>query len=200
MGINLTYIAGQTSLDEDEQDGLRIKAISTHAELDEFEQQNIEEAVEWTMKHPDLKIPQILSTQFIRDIHKKMFGNVWQWAGLLRTTNKNIGVDKSCINDGLSRLLSDCRYQLEHNIYSPVETVVRFKHRLVSIHPFANGNGRHSRLMADILISSGCGLPVFCWGGISLTGKSSIRTQYIQALRAADNKDYAPLMEFAVRG
>ncbi|MDR1323758.1 MAG: mobile mystery protein B [Candidatus Margulisbacteria bacterium] len=197
MGIDITYDAGQTPLDEDEKEGLLISALSTKAELDEFEQRNIEDAVEWSLKQRCLKVEQILDNKFLQNLHKRMFGNVWRWAGCFRLTNKNLGVDKTCIVPEIQKLLADCRYWIERSVFPLDEIAVRFKHRLVSIHPFVNGNGRHSRLMADILISSGLGLPVFTWGGAALTDSSKIREQYLQALRAADNRDYAPLLSFA---
>ncbi|MDR1453620.1 MAG: mobile mystery protein B [Candidatus Margulisbacteria bacterium] len=197
MGIDLIYSAGQTPLDEDEKDGLLIPALSTREELDEFEQRNIEDAVEWSLKQRGLKVEQILTNKFLQNLHQRMFGKVWRWAGRFRVTNKNLGVDKTDIVSEIKKLLSDCHYWIEHSVFSPDEIAVRFKHRLVSIHPFVNGNGRHSRLMADILISSGLGLPVFTWGGAVLTASSQIRLRYLQTLRAADNKDYSLLLAFA---
>lgn len=171
--------------------------INDRKDLDEFEQQNIENAVEWTTNSPGLKIKNILTEKFLKTLHKKMFGNIWAWAGKFRTTNKNLGVDKTQISEEAHKLLTDCLYWIEHNTFTPDEIAIRLKHRLVSIHPFANGNGRHSRLLADTLISRGLCLPVFTWGGHSLTQKSSVRTQYLQALREADNKNYVPLLKFA---
>ncbi|GBR76735.1 cell filamentation protein Fic [Candidatus Termititenax persephonae] len=197
MGIDLAHSAGQTPLDEDEKDGLLIKALSTKAELDEFEQRNIEDAVEWSLQHRGLKVEQILTEKFLRNLHRRMFGEVWRWAGQFRATNKNLGVDKTCIVSEIHKLLADCRYWIDQAVFPKDEIAVRFKHRLVSAHPFVNGNGRHSRLMADILISSGLGLPVFNWGGAVLNARSKIREQYLQALRAADSRDYAPLLSFA---
>lgn len=196
MGLELQYFEGQTPIDEDEKEGLLIKTISTHGELDEFEQQNIENAVEWTLTR-QFKLKKILQESFILDVHKRMFGNVWKWAGKYRTSNKNLGVDKYQIPFELKNLLDDCNYWIEHNTYEPDELAIRFKHRLVSIHPFANGNGRHSRLCADILISHGLEKPIFTWGRANFTNKGEARKIYLQALHLADQGNYLPLIKFS---
>lgn len=196
MGLEFQYFEGQTPLEEDEIEGLLIKTISTREELDEFEQQNIEDAVEWTLTR-QFKTEKILQDSFILDVHKRMFGNIWKWAGKYRTSNKNLGVDKYHIPFELKNLLDDCKYWIEHNTYETDELAIRFKHRLVSIHPFANGNGRHSRLCADILISHGLGKPIFSWGRTSLTNKGEARKKYLQALHQADQGNCFPLIEFS---
>jgi Fic-DOC domain mobile mystery protein B len=150
MGLDLDYTDGQTPLDEDERDGLLIKNIATRGDLDEFEQLNIEKAVLWTMKRK-FKADTILSEAFIKDLHRRMYGDVWKWAGEFRKTNKNIGVDKLQIAVELRTLIDDCKFWIENKSFKPDEIAIRFKHRLVSIHFFTNGNGRHSRLIADII-------------------------------------------------
>jgi Fic-DOC domain mobile mystery protein B len=196
MELELQYFEGQTPLEEDEIESLLIKTISTRGELDEFEQQNIEDAVEWTLTR-QFKTEKILQESFILDVHKRMFGNVWKWAGNYRTSNKNLGVDKYQIPFELRNLLDDCKYWIEHNTYEPDELAIRFKHRLVSIHPFANGNGRHSRLCADILINHGLNKPIFTWGRYNLVKKGEARMEYLQALHKADQGNYLPLIEFS---
>ena len=163
MGLNLTYNDGQTPLEEDEKDGLKIKSITTRGELDEFEQQNIEDAIQWSLSRK-FKPEQILTESFIQDLHKRMYGSVWNWAGEYRKTNKNIGVDKFEIPVHLRNLLDDTKYWLAQNVDEPDVLAIRFKHRLVSIHCFPNGNGRHSRMIADIIIEKLYQLPVFSWG------------------------------------
>lgn len=196
MGLNLEYIEGQTPLDEDEKDGLMIRSISTRGELDEFEQVNIQDAIEWSIK---IKISreQLLSEEFILLVHKKMFGTVWKWSGTKRKTNKNIGVDKTQISVELRKLIDDCKFWIDNNTYNPEEIAVRFSHRLVKIHVFPNGNGRHSRLVADILISKVFNKPVFTWGHSDLTKKGTIRKEYLDAMYKADSNNYKPLLEFA---
>lgn len=196
MGLELDYIDGQTPLEEEEKEGLLIKSISNRGELDEFEQQNIEEAIQWTIKR-SFKKEEILTESFIRSLHERMYGNVWSWAGKFRKTNKNIGVDKQHIGIELKKLLDDTIYWLNNNSYSPDEIAVRFKHRLISIHCFPNGNGRHSRLMADIIIEKIFKQPEFSWGATNLVKQTDTRAVYIQAVKAADVNNYNPLLVFA---
>jgi len=196
MGLNIDYIYGQTPLTEEELEGLLIKTISTRGELDEFEQQNIETAIEWSLKQK-YGFGKVLSTDFITDVHRRMYNRVWKWAGSFRDSNKNIGVDKFLIPQGLKLLLDDCAYWIETSTFPNDEIAIRFKHRLVQIHPFPNGNGRHSRLCADILVSHSFGLPVFTWGRFSLTAPGEQRQRYLDALHVADAGDIEPLIDFA---
>lgn len=196
MGLELTYEYGQTPLDEDEKEGLLIRSVTTREELDEFEQENIQQAMLWLLRR---KFPadDVLTEDFIRTLHTRMFGQVWRWAGQFRKTNKNIGVDKYEIPQELRILLDDCKYWVQHNIYSNEETAIRFKHRLVSIHCFANGNGRHSRLMADVIIEHIFNGKVFSWGGNDLARSGDARTNYLSAVKLADAGDITTLVAFA---
>lgn len=196
MGLDLDYIDGQTPLDEDEKEGLLIPTIATRGELDEFEQQNIEQAVQWSLGR-SLKAENVFTEEFVRALHKRMYGNVWAWAGEFRKTNKNIGVDKWEIPTALRQLLDDVKYWYENKTYNPDELTIRFKHRLVSIHCFANGNGRHSRLMADIVIEKIFKQPLFTWGAANLVKAGDTRTAYLNAIKAADKGDIQPLIIFA---
>ena len=196
MGLDLDYDDGQTPLDEDEKEGLLIPTIATRGELDEFEQQNIEKAVEWSL-HRKFKKETILSEAFIKEVHRRMYADVWAWAGEFRKTNKNLGADKLQIGIELKKLLDDTEYWIEHKTFQQDEIAVRFKHRIVSIHCFANGNGRHSRLMADIIIEHIFKKPVFTWGASNLIKQGNPRKEYLKAVRAADTGDYQALTEFA---
>ena len=196
MGLEIEYIEGQTPLDEEEKEGLRLDSITTRGELDEFEQLNIEKAIKWTLGKK-WKPTYILSELFIRELHKKMFNDVWIWAGEFRRTNKNIGVDKYQIGISLKQLLDDSLYWLENKTYSDEEFAIRFKHRIVRIHCFPNGNGRHSRLMADIIISQLFGKPIFSWNSSNINKKGEARSNYLAAIRAADAGDMEPLIKFA---
>jgi len=196
MGLKLEYIEGQTPIDEDEKEGLIIKTISTRGELDEFEQANIQQAVEWTMKVTFSK-EEILTENFILLVHKKMFGEVWEWAGTKRKTNKNIGVDKSQISIEIKKLIKDCEYWIDNKIFQPDEIAVRFSHRVVQVHVFPNGNGRHSRLIADIFISHIFKKPVFTWGRSNLSKSGDSRKKYLDALHKADEGIMKPLVTFA---
>ena len=196
MGLGLEYIGGQTPLDEDEKEGLLIPTIATRGELDEFEQQNIEKAVQWTLMR-NFRQRDIFSEAFVKEVHRRMFKDVWVWAGDFRKTNKNIGVDKWQVAIELKNLLDDVIYWADNNTYPPDEIAVRFKHRIVCIHCFPNGNGRHSRLMADIIAEKIYKRPVFSWGAANLFGEGDTRTTYLKALKAADNGDYGLLLAFA---
>ncbi len=196
MGLEIEYIEGQTPLDEEEKEGLRLDSITTRGELDEFEQLNIEKAIKWTLGKK-WKPAYILSESFIRELHKRMFNDVWIWAGEFRKTNKNIGVDKYQIGISLKQLLDDSLFWLENKTYSDEEFAIRFKHRIVKIHCFPNGNGRHSRLMADIIISRIFGKPIFNWNSSNINKKGEIRSNYLAAIRTADAGDVEPLIKFA---
>ncbi len=196
MGLDLDFIDGQTPLDEDEKNGLLIATIATRGELNEFEQQNIEEAIFWSISR-SYKVENIFTEVFLKALHKRMYGNVWAWAGEYRQTNKNIGVDKWQIPTELRSLLGDVKHWYENKIFSPDEFTIRFKHRLVSIHCFSNGNGRHSRLLADIVIEKIFKLPHFTWGAATLEPNDNARIAYLKAMREADKGDFQPLLYFA---
>ncbi len=196
MGLNLDYEEGQTPLDEDEIEGLLIPSISMQSELDQFEQQNIEDAVLWAIQ-TKFNVQNISHETLICRVHKRMYNKVWAWAGKFRTTNKNIGVDYWLIATELKYLLDNLRFWMENNTYGSDEIAIRFKHRLVSIHCFANGNGRHSRLMADIIVEKIYKKDVFTWGFKTNIEKHKQRKNYILALQDADNGDFAPLLVFA---
>lgn len=195
MGLAFVYEEGQTPLNEDESEGLLAKTITTQHQLNEVEQLNIEEAIEWTLRKK-FALRDILNESFSNDLHKKMFGSVWKWAGDYRKTNKNIGVDKYQIATSLRNLRDDCKFWIDNKTFSEDEIAIRFKHRIVSIHCYSNGNGRHSRLIADIIASHVFRKPVFTWGSASLRS-SEARTIYIKALKKADQGDISDLIDFA---
>lgn len=196
MGLEFFYEDGQTPLSEEEKEGLLIKSITTHGELDEHEQLNIEEAIAWTMGLK-LKKDRILTEDFIRALHKKMLGKVWRWAGEFRKSEKNIGVKWINIGVDLRALLGDTNYWIENKTYPPDEIAIRFKHRLVNIHCFPNGNGRHSRIMADIIIESVFGEDVFTWNHSNMVRANETRAEYIRSIREADKGNIEHLITFA---
>lgn len=196
MGLEIKYNAGQTPLDEEEKEGLKIKSITTQGELDQFEQLNIEKAVEWTI-HTKFKSEKILTEKFVKDLHKKMYDDVWKWAGEFRKSEKNIGIRWNQIGIELKNLLDDTKYWVENKTFTPKEIAIRFKHRIVSIHCFPNGNGRHSRMMADIIMESIFKKEVFSWHQSNMTKANNTRKEYIAALKKADNGEIKPLIEFA---
>lgn len=183
---------GATPIDPDEAEGLIPEHVTTRGELDELEEANIQEGLEWALR----RSREVLSEEFVYELHRRMFDSVWAWAGKVRLTDKNIGVDKHTVRMEVRKLIEDARCWREKLVYEPDELAVRFHHRLVSIHPFPNGNGRHARLMADLLVRQ-LGADAFSWGGASLTNTSDLRTAYIGALRKADEGNVGPLLEFA---
>ncbi len=196
MGLDLNYINGQPPIDEDEKEGLLIETIATNSELNEFEQLNIEEALQWVFGRK-FKAQEVFRDQFIRDLHKQMFGDVWAWAGKFRKTNKNIGIENYQIPVALKVLCDDALFWMNDDTYPPEEIAIRFKHRIVSIHCFPNGNGRHSRLMGDIIIEKIYGHEPFSWGAGNIVEAGKTRADYLAALRAADQGDYTPLLAFS---
>lgn len=196
MGLELDFSDGQTPLEEDEKEGLLILTITTRGELDEFEQLGVENANEWLFSKK-LTADKILTEDFVRDLHKRMFSNIWKWAGEFRKSEKNIGINPAMIPIELKNLLDDCKYWIENNIFDKDEIAVRLSHRMVLIHPFSNGNGRHSRLMADILLKKVFDKSYFTWGSQNLIKPGEARSKYLEALREADNFNYQPLIEFA---
>lgn len=185
-----------TPLEPEEREGLLQTWITHRRDLNEAEEENIVEGAAWARGRRRLPLERMLSEDFMRTLHKRMFGDVWQWAGTFRATERNIGVQAYRIGIELASLLSDIRYWIEHKTFPPDEIAIRFHHRLVAIHPFPNGNGRHARLAADLLIERLGGEP-FTWGGGSLANVGELRARYVAALRAADNHDIALLLEFA---
>lgn len=197
MGLNLQYEYGQTPLDTEELEGLRINTISTKSELDEFEQQNIEEVMLW-VSGKKWKKEKIFSEAFVLDLHKRMYKNVWKWAGTYRKTEKNIGVSSYQIPMELKKLLDDTLFWIDNDTYTPDEIAIRFKHRLVAIHCFPNGNGRHSRLMADIIVEKLYGLLPFSWGVKQKNvTKEMVRKEYIYSVKEGDRNNINSLIDFS---
>lgn len=185
---------GNTPLSPDELAGL-IPSLATKEELNEWERENILLAREWAIRDR-ISLPEMISDDYVRKLHLKMFDQTWRWAGKYRQTEKNLGVPFAEIPERLAVLFGDVRYWIESNTHSPDEIVVRFHHRLVFIHAFPNGNGRHARLMADLLVMK-LGRPAFTWGSSDLIKPGEARARYLDAIRMADNGDLRPLVEFA---
>ncbi|HLI98340.1 MAG TPA: mobile mystery protein B [Bradyrhizobium sp.] len=166
--------------------------VTLRSELNELEQKNIAVAVQWAFGRRKMATRE----NFLKNLHRRMFNQVWRWAGKYRTTERNLGVKPHLIEIELRKTLDDISYWIEHQSYPNDEIAIRFHHRLVSIHPFPNGNGRWSRLAADILITQ-LGGKRFTWGGADLRAADSTRNIYIAALKAADHHDLVPLIAFA---
>lgn len=192
LSIGQAHAPGATPLDPDEVEGLIPRHITLKRELDEYEQANILAAQAWAEKRVKQNV---LSEAYVRRLHKRMFDRTWRWAGTFRKTEKSIGIDPLQIGVGLRNLLDDVQCWREFNTFSLDEQATRLHHRLVWIHLFPNGNGRHARLFTDGFLRA-CGARPFSWGRIELVNPSTTGSAYIHALQAADRRDYAPLLAF----
>jgi Fic-DOC domain mobile mystery protein B len=181
-----------TPLTPAERDDLIPTYITLRSELNEIEQQNIATADRWAFSRRHV----IFRERFLKSMHRRMFDRVWRWAGTFRTTERNLGVKPFEIEPALRQAIDDARYWVEHKSYPPDEIAVRFHHRLVLVHPFPDGNGRWSRMAADVLIDR-LGGTRFTWGGADLRKAGTARTAYMDVLHSADNHDLEPLIVFA---
>lgn len=184
---------GATPISPEEQEELIPDHITTREQLNEWEQTNILQAQEWAFgrSHDD-----VLSVSFLRELHRRMFDRTWTWAGQFRSTETNIGVAPHRIRGELVDVCRDIEYWIENDEFPVPKAAARYHHDLVSVHPFPNGNGRHARLAADVLLDR-LGYPRFDWGGQEeLYGDSDRRTRYLEALRSADDRDYGQLYKF----
>lgn len=192
----MTTLPGATLLDPDEAEGLIPRHIISRGQLNAWEQENILEGERWAFARMR---EDVLTLKFIQELHKKMFGHTWRWAGRFRTTEKNIGVDPIHIRVEIKKLCDDVAYQIKHKSYPIYEIAVRCHHRLTWIHPFPNGNGRHARTFTDVLLVAH-GAQRFTWGASDLVAEGDTRDCYISALQAADRGEYRPLIEFVRSG
>lgn len=192
--MKFEYAKGATPIDDSEAEGLIPTHITLQKELNEWEQLNISRA---ESKHYGKKYAynKILDIYFILNVHKDMFDETWSWAGTIRNTEKNFGSAPEKIREHTKNLLDDVLYWITNNTYTKDEICVRFHHRLVFIHLFPNGNGRHARFLADLLIQS-FDLEPFTWGTKDLYYESEARTNYLKSLREADKYNYEPLLKF----
>lgn len=183
-----------TPLTVEEKNGLKLKWITLRSELNEAEARNIAQAQLWLASN---KKKDVCSDTFLRKLHKKMFCDVWIWAGEYRITERNIGVAPYQIPMKLMQLFDDLNFWIDNKTYSNHEIAVRLHHKLVQIHPFPNGNGRVSRLMADLVLQKLGGKTLY-WGDTNLVDVSEVRRKYIDALRKADAGDYTDLLDFTM--
>jgi Fic-DOC domain mobile mystery protein B len=190
----LTTSDGNTPLSAEELQDL-IPGLATKEELNEWERENILLAREWALRSR-VSVRDMVSDEYARRLHQKMFDQTWKWAGKYRMTEKNLGVAFHEIRERLGILFDDTRYWIENATYSADEIAIRFHHRLVFIHPFPNGNGRHGRLLVDVLVKK-LGRPAFSWGSTDLVKQGEAREEYLAAMRAADHGDIQPLLDFA---
>ena len=183
---------GATPIDADEAEALLPEHITTQRELNSWESLNILQATRWGLSR---KRADYLSSEFVRVLHRQMFNKTWAWAGTYRKSDKNLGVPWRTVATEVFKAIGDARYWLDEAVYDGTESALRLHYRMVVIHPFVNGNGRHARLLADILLFNLDHSPIR-WGGTELDSVSEKRSRYLTALRAADRGDFAPLLSY----
>lgn len=196
MAVKLEYPPGATPLDPDDAAGLIPSHITTQGQLNEWEFQNVAEGRAWALS---AKRSRLLTARFAQELHRRMFGRTWRWAGTFRKNETQPGIDPRSIPVELKKLFDDVTYQLRHQSMPLDEIAARFHHRLTFIHPFPNGNGRHARLMTDILLELH-GAEPFDWGDSDLAAVDDARGRYIAALREADRRNHSSLLTFVRSG
>lgn len=192
--MQFEHAESATPLDADEAEGLIPTHVTTQQQLNAWEQENILAAERWLFWSPRVRAEP--TREFLVGLHRRMFDRTWRWAGEFRRTEKNIGIDPHRIGIAVRDLCDDVRFWLEHGTYEVDEAAVRFHHRLVAIHLFPNGNGRHARMVADA-VAARAGKPRFSWGSHDLAEIGAVRKRYITALQQADRGDISPLLGFA---
>ncbi len=174
-----------------------LPSFTTRAQLDEAERLGIHAARLWAMRDAVLRRGDLLTEAFIQGLHRRMFGGIWRGAGRYRTTGRDPGWEAHRVAEGVRLFLDDAEGWIRYSTFPPDEAAVRLHHRLVAVHPWDSGNGRHARLLADILVAS-CGEEPLAWGLRAVpAGPGSARLRYLEAIRAADAGEMAPLLDFA---
>lgn len=187
---------GATPLSPDDMLGLKHKHVDTREQLNELEAANILQGQIWasTLKKPTLD--SIFDRAFVTNLHKALFGDVWEWAGIFRQRQLNIGIDPKNIPVDLHNFLEDAKCWVEFKHYDNLELSARIQHRLVQIHPFVNGNGRHSRIFTDIVRVYLLGEKPMKWAYAKLEDLTEERSSYITGLRKADEGDFSVFIKY----
>jgi Fic-DOC domain mobile mystery protein B len=197
--LNHQYSDGNTPIRPEEAEQL-IPKISTMGELNEYEALNILQSHQWAFSSRTMNSTNPLEEPYLRTLHAKMFNQVWKWAGTYRRHELNIGCDPREITQRIPQLLGNTKYWLDKKTFPIDECLIRFHHQLVSkIHPFSNGNGRHARMLTDVLAVK-FARPEFTWGaGANFVAETTARAAYLAGLRALDANadDVKPLLEFS---
>jgi len=187
---------GATPLSSDDLLGLKLPHIQTRAQLNEVEAANILQGQNWISGLKALTLEDIFSRDFVVTLHKNLLGDIWEWAGTFRLRELNIGVDPKNISVDLHNFLEDAKCWVEFKHFSDLELSARIQHRLVQIHPFPNGNGRHSRIFTDIVRMFLLNKKPLKWANVKLEDMSKERTDYIDGLRKADGGDFSEMMHY----
>jgi Fic-DOC domain mobile mystery protein B len=189
--------AGATPLTAEDLEGLIPSFVATRADLNQVEYDNIRATLPWAVRQARRGPEVILGYGFMMALHKRMFSDVWRWAGTLRRRETNIGAPPGMVAPESQMRLDDALFWHNEAVFPPDELAARIHCRLVSVHPFPNGNGRCTRLMADLYLTA-IGDEPFTWGSTDLDTDGSGRAAYITALvKAAETDDYADLIRFA---
>lgn len=197
MALTGAHAPGATPLSEEDVRGLKIESIATQGELNEAEATNIIRGQQWALRSRAGTLSDMLSDEYLQKLHVEMFGAVWKWAGDFRPIQTNIGVEPHRIRTDLRQLYDEVRGWLEYKSYPPDEIAIRLHYRVVTIHPFRNGNGRHARMLAHIAMIRHFKIDPVPWRGSYLRNDDENRKAYIAALVDADNRNLKPLLEFA---
>lgn len=197
MALTGAHAPGATPLSEEDILGLKIATITTQGELNEAEADNILRGQDWALRSRTASLPDMLNDDYLQRLHVAMFGDVWKWAGTYRQRDTNIGVDPHRIRIELRQLYDEVKGWLEYQSYPPDEFAIRLHYRVVTIHPFPNGNGRHARMLAEVVMIRHFKADPLPWRGSALRSEDENRKAYLDALRAADKKDFAALLDFA---
>ncbi|MBI3135587.1 MAG: mobile mystery protein B [Bacteroidetes bacterium] len=195
MELKITYVEGQNQLNEEELNGLKLTELTTYAEICTAEERGIAKTTAWVEKNY-FKAEKIFTEAFLKEIHKRMLSEVWLWAGKFRLHNKNLGVDKIKISSELKQLMSNTRFWIEDESYTMDEIALRFAHRLMQIQPFPDGNARHAKIMANVILEHLLNSEIFTWGE-SITNPEKNREAFLDALRKADKGKMDDLLKFA---
>jgi Fic-DOC domain mobile mystery protein B len=197
MALTDTHSPGATPLRPEDLRGLKLLHVTTYSELNEAEAANIISGQEWALRARTSNLSSMLSDDYLQLLHEKLYGQVWKWAGAYRTHDTNIGSQYPMIRTDLRQFFDDARYWVDHSTFDPQELAIRTHHRIVKVHPFPNGNGRHSRLIADLLLMRHFKIERLPWGGGALGNEDPNRVEYIAALQEADRNNYVPLIAIA---
>lgn len=187
---------GSTPLSPEDLIGLKLPHVQTRGQLNEVEAANILQGQNWLASHSSLILDEIFSREFVLVLHRNLFGDVWSWAGSLRQREVNIGVDPFTIEVVLRNFLEDAKCWIEFNHFNKIDLNARLQHRLVQIHPFPNGNGRHSRIFTNTVTRFILKSKPLIWASMALENASTERDNYITALRKADAGDFSVFEQY----
>ncbi|EKE80646.1 mobile mystery protein B [Idiomarina xiamenensis] len=187
---------GATPLTPDDMQNLRHRHIETREQLNELEAANILQGQRWAAQLKSPTLARIFDLLFVTDLHNALFGEVWVWAGSFRLRELNIGVEPKNIAIDLHNFLEDAKCWIEFRHYDNLEISARIQHRLVQIHPFVNGNGRHSRIFTDIVRVYLLDEKPMKWANAKLENMTEERAAYISSLRKADRGDFSEFLNY----